>query len=462
MSISKIITNNSVKLLSGLANNNDSIMPMVFKDTISNGAIVYTYAKEGTNHDARERAIEEFGTGAVWLFGIPLVKKILDKTIYPILKLDPNLDVRILKDEKKINKIKNALQNSTNPALAHEKEVILALDDKNKVLQSLTNSKLYKALNISKFGISTALSAIALSAIIRYKQKTTEKRVEKDFFEKNSSNILITRQINKQNKKNKFNIPFCGAGAAVADAFMYNPIFNTSLLDGVITGTRLVEARKGEKKEVALKELFQLFFIYALAKPIQLMFEKIGSKINAPIELDPMVLFSNDLSQKTKDACKEIEEKLKQTIVDNKNNPKTVFKDNLIDEIYNIANEDIKNPLIELLDKNGVISTIKNKQTGSIEAMSYFKHIDEETLAKSLKNIESLNESLNANIKNLSKIKAFKIFATLGNVGLAAWAMGVLQPKVNIWMRKLLNNGDNRNPAIVNQEKEIQRNIKLQ
>ncbi len=457
MSISKIITNNSVKLLSGLANNNDSIMPMVFKDTISNGAIVYTYAKEGSKHDARERAIEEFGTGAVWLFGIPLVKKILDKTIYPLLKLDPDLDVRLLKDEKKLNKIKTELAKSKNPALAHEKEVILALDDKNSVLKSFTNSKLYKALNVSKFGISTALSAIALSAIIRYKQKTTQDRIEKDFYQKNSSKILINNAINKEKKKNNINLSFCGAGAAVADAFMYNPIFNTSILDGVITGTRLVEARKGEKKEVALKELFQLFFIYALAKPIQLMFEKLGAKLKTPIELDPMVLFSDNLADKVHNACFDIDN-LKQIITDEKGNQKTVFKDNLADEIYKIASKNINNPLIELLDKNGVISTIKNKQTNSIEAISFFKQIDEEALNKTLKNIESLN----ANIKNLSKIKAFKIFATLGNVGLAAWAMGVLQPKVNIWMRKFLNNGDNRNPAIINQEKQMQDNIKLQ
>ena len=97
------ISNIPVYMLSGLANNSDSIIPMATKDTISNCAIVHTYKKEGGQDDARERAIEEFGTGAVWLFGIPSLKKCIDKFIYPLLNLNPDLDIRVLKDDNKIN-----------------------------------------------------------------------------------------------------------------------------------------------------------------------------------------------------------------------------------------------------------------------------------------------------------------------------------------------------------------------
>ena len=81
------ISANSIKLLSGLANNDDSLAAMVIKDWIGDGATVYTYKKEGGQDDAREKAIEEFGTGAVWLFAIPAIKKLLEATIYPIFKL---------------------------------------------------------------------------------------------------------------------------------------------------------------------------------------------------------------------------------------------------------------------------------------------------------------------------------------------------------------------------------------
>ena len=58
MKIPSIITNNSVKLLSGLGNNEDSLTAMVLKDWIGDGATVYTYKKEGGRDDAREKAIE--------------------------------------------------------------------------------------------------------------------------------------------------------------------------------------------------------------------------------------------------------------------------------------------------------------------------------------------------------------------------------------------------------------------
>ena len=81
MKISSVVANNSIKLLSGLGNNEDSLTAMVAKDWISDATTVYTYKKEGGKDDAREKTIEEFGTGLVWLFGIPAVKKILEKTI---------------------------------------------------------------------------------------------------------------------------------------------------------------------------------------------------------------------------------------------------------------------------------------------------------------------------------------------------------------------------------------------
>ena len=60
---------------------------------------------------------------------------------------------------------------------------------------------------------------------------------------------------------------------------------------------------------------------------------------------------------------------------------------------------------------------------------------------------------LNKNISNIKSIKTFKIFAVFANIAIAAWATGVLQPKLTIIMRKIMHNGDNRNPAIVEQEK---------
>ena len=436
MKIPSIVSNNSLKLLSGLANNEDSLTSMVIKDWLADGATVYTYKKNGGKDDAREKAIEEFGTGFAWLFGIPLIKKGIDKLVYPIFKLDPNFDPRLLNNGDKLKNITNIVNSSKNSSLAPQKTILNSLNDKNSVLKKFTNAQMYKGMAIGKFAIATIASAFALTGIIKYKQKTTNDRIEKELSEKNKVNSVLLQNNIKQNQtfstftsKNKTSDPsFTGLAE-----FMYNPIKNTMILDGVITTTRLAEARKGERKEVAFKEAFQLLFIYGLAKPIQTLFESIGNKIKCPIELDPKVLFTK---------------KLKDTI-DNSSASIDLIKSSK-DKLKTLSEMDIKNPLISLLDKNGAISTIKNKQ-GEIQGINFLKTIDEKNITKTIEQLEALKP----NLGNLTKIKGFKTAAVIGNVLIASIIMGVIQPKLNILMRKLLNNGDNRNPAIVKQEEEL-------
>lgn len=457
MKIPSIITKGGVQLLSGLANNNDSILPMTVKDTLSNCAIVATYKQKGGKDDARERAIEEFGTGIVWLFGIPTVKAILNKTIYPLLNLKPDFDLRLMKNQNEFNSVvKNnaneALKKSpNNSALKEMTNVLNGLDKKNSVLSSFTNKDLYKGLFVGKFAISTALSALALTKIIKYKQKTTQERIERELKEKYQQNnneqntaSLLNKKVENSNvysifkgseKKNNQNVSF---GNKLLDLFMYNPIANTSILDGVITTTRLKEARHGERKEVFLKEAFQIFFIYAIAKPTQKFFEWIGNKNHLPIEMDPKVLFDRNVKNSVSNSANYIKEQ----------GLDLMNEKELLNKVYSLAGSDIKNPLIKLLEQNGNISIFKK---GGSESLNYLKHIDGKELKQTVNNIVSLND----NIKNIKGIKGFKTFSVLANVAIGALAMGVLQPLVNIGMRKLLNNGDNRNPAIVAQENKM-------
>lgn len=445
MKIPSIITNNSVKLLSGLANNEDSLAAMVVKDWIGDGATVYTYKKEGGKDDAREKFIEEYGTGLVWLFGIPAFKWLIDKTVYPLLKLNSKFDPRVLDNKEQFERVSQIVKNSTSEAMKEQKEVFGTLGNKNGVFKKLTNAQMYKNSAIGKFLVSTVISAVALSTIIRYKQKTTSERINNEFAKnkKNKSeDLLLKNNIDKNetfktftSKKQIDNTSFTGINLA---QFMYNPIKNTMILDGVITTTRLAEARKGERLEVGFKEVCQIAFIYGLAKPLQKMFEAIGNKVNCPIELDPKLLFSKDLKTKIADS-------------------KEVFKNltNSKDILGEVSKLDLKSSAIELLDKSGAISTIKDKK-GNIKAIDYMKVFDENSVKEAIKNIDKLDD----NFKNLKSIKAYKIFAVIANVLIAAGIMGIIQPKLNILLRKILHNGDNRNPAIVAQEEKMKNEIR--
>lgn len=455
MNISNIVRNNSIKLLSGFANNNDSLAPMVLKDTISNTAIVATYKKEGGKDDAREKAIEEYGTGIVWLFGIPTLKKLFDKSVYGLFKLNPDFDIRLLKDKDYLDKLKQNILNDNNPALNAQKEVFNSLAENNSILKKLSNAQVYKGLFVSKFALSTSICALALAALVKYKQKTTQKRIEQDCYKNMASEVMTKNTLNKSQNFSKFNhaksegqkkdISFKGLG----EFFMYNPIANNSILDAAISATRLKEARKGERAEVGMKEAFQIVFIYLLAKPIQMVFEKIGDKLKMPISLDPMVLFTKNIKENLTAAAETIDSKDLIYITRNaKGKPKKVLKEGGLDEIFKLAKENINNPLLDILDKNGAIQIIKDKK-GNKQAINYLKRYDEGAIVNTMLDIKKLNK----HVDNIKSIKAYKVFAVFANIAIAAWATGVLQPKLAILMRKIMHNGDNRNPAIVEQER---------
>ncbi|MBQ8635236.1 hypothetical protein IJ425_03690 [bacterium] len=448
MKIPSIVSTNMTKFISGLGNNEDSLTAMVIKDWIGDGATVYTYKKEGGKDDAREKAIEEFGTGLVWLFGIPFLKKVIDKTVYPLFKADADFDPRVLSNNNADNfkKVSDILAKSSDDALKSQKDLFASLGEKNKVLNKFTNAQMFKGLAVGKFAVATALSAVALAAIIKFKQKTTSDRISSECQIDNSeppkTNKLLQNSVNKNEvfagftSKNASSKPISFKGLSEV---MYNPIKNTMILDGVIATTRLAEARKGERKEVLLKELFQVGFIYGLALPIQRGFEFIGRKIGKPIDVDYKVLAMDGLADKIK-ASKDSIKALKDSD----------------DVITTLSKMDVKNPLMQILDNDGAISTIKDNK-GNIKALDYRKLIDEKAIKDTLNKIENLSPKL----AGLKGIKAFKIFASLANVLIAAGVMGILQPKINIWMRKIMNHGDNRNPAIVAQEREFTNSKKV-
>lgn len=434
------ISTYSLKLLSGLGNNENSLTAMVIKDWIGDGATVYTYKKEGGKDDAKEKAIEEFGTGAVWLFGIPTLKKIIEKTAYPFFKLDPKFTPEILEDKQRLANIKSVLKDNTQDAYKKQEELFETLDDKNPVLKKFTNAQMYKGMGIAKFAVATAISAFALIKIIKYKQKTTSERIKKDF-EKNNSKPQS--KVMDSVKENKLYDSFTGQKHNSSPSFtgflssaINNPIQNTKILDAVIATTRLKEGRKGERKEIAFKEACQIFFIYMLAEPIQKFFEKIGGKIKRPIELDPKVLFSKNLKEEienSKDAISELQ------------NSKDVIK--------SLNKLDLKGSLIKLLDKNDAISTIK--KDGEIKAIDFTKKISDDKIKKTLENLNEIKDKTG----NIKSIRAFKVFALIANILIGAAAMGILQPKLNILIRKALNNGDKTNPAIACEEANMRQKV---
>ena len=165
MAISGITT----KIISKLGDSAGSIAPVFAKDTGTSITNTLIYAKNGSKQDGKEKAIEEFGTEIIWLGGIPLLKKAFDLTAYKIAGIDPRFDVRKL-NPKNVDNIGVMIEHARNNGLDGQ---LAMLEKINK-----NGGKLAKVLFASKFVMATAATLVALTALIKFKQKTTEKDMQ--------------------------------------------------------------------------------------------------------------------------------------------------------------------------------------------------------------------------------------------------------------------------------------------
>ena len=84
MSIQAITT----KVVSTLGNK-ESLIPIMIKDGVDSASLTCKSFKEGGAVEGMDRFIDEFGTQAIWIGGIPFYKKLIDLTAYKAAKLNP-------------------------------------------------------------------------------------------------------------------------------------------------------------------------------------------------------------------------------------------------------------------------------------------------------------------------------------------------------------------------------------
>lgn len=453
------------KVFSKLGDNSGSVIPMFAKDTVSNGLISYTYFKDSGKVEGVERTLEEFGTGAIWLGGIPFVKKfIFDNFIYKKAGINPDIDA------KRLFSSKNSAD-SIDFALDIAKQNGSKFEEQAKILEkTIKNKGLAKKLSVGKFAISTAATALMMYGLITLKQKRTEKEIEKNVRKNMAQNAMLKKSL-KENQlyqtftgKEKTKEPRFGS---LGTFFMTNPVANTLIVDSVITGTRLKQGRKGEKGEVGFKEACQLISIYGLATPLQKGLEFISKKcFGKSIALDYPVLDSVEIKNAI---TKEKAQINSSTLL---NDAKEIYE--LLGKDKKIPEENIKkamqtifekenSDMAQVLKKSGIINTFKTKD--GCEQLSLLSGIDMKKVRNATKNTIDLIEKAakNANpAKYMKQTKFLKGASILANIGISAFLIGYIQPKINLYFRKIKNGGDNTNPAIRTLTNEIEHKIAFQ
>lgn len=347
--------------------NPSSIIPLAIKDTVNNIGSITTSNQTGGIIEAKDRAFDEFGTQFIWLFGLPICKKVFDSTIYKIFKQNPKVDIRLLTKapEDIINfSIKNAPSNTIKKSIENFKN----------------NPKKVKALFGSKFVFATVATALMYKTTANIRNLTTKNNV-KHKMEQQKQNAIYT---NKHNNE----ISFQGSFKNALQDFAMDPVKNMMLIDCTITGSRLTESRnKNECMEYALSEGSFWLFMYGLNTPVLNAFQKASDKLGKnPINLDIRILNSSNLSKIIKDGT--LEKDIKSF-----NQASKILVD--IDLVKKAIKEGTLEDFIKNNPDNELIKTLKDKSVKKIDENAFKKFVKKHSSFDKIDITKHLNISSN-------------------------------------------------------------------
>lgn len=416
--------------------NSNSLVPMAIKDIANSVGLTAGSYITGDKLEGKDRFLDEFGTQAIWLFGIPAYKKLLDFTLYKVLKIDPNFDVRNFSKKRKklINKTINYADSSI----------------KESIINATKNPKFSKNLAMGKFVVSTALTILSYAGLTKYRHLQTKKAAQKEILKEmqlenkdNKDKFLYTKPANKaafnglHQNKTQDQPAFTGG----ISEFMYNPVKNLMILDGSITAERLAESRnKQELVGYAIKEGSFWAFMYFASKPIQKFLENRAEKNTkkpVAIDLDARVIESEDLAKAFKDGslAKSSEKVLKLNSYSN-----------MLDYIHNNPDDFV----VKMAKMSDIIPTLKKAtQADDVDYRQFIDYDEFQGVASKLKKLSQKFEnfkatdikdkSIEAFLKNVKKAKRSSIIL---NIGACIGALGVLAPALMVAMRKFDKNNE--------------------
>ena len=400
---------------------NSSLVPLAIKDIANSCGLTAASYMSGDNAEGKDRFIDEFGTQAIWLWGIPVYKKLLDIALFKQAKLDPEVDARILKN-------KDILQAA--------EEMAPTESIKNSLKAVAENQSKFKALTVAKFAASTILTAGTYLGLTKFRHNYTESKIKKDYFEKmkkqqmngyNTENIPFSSafsHVHKQNKNSK-NVAFTGG---VQD-FIFDPVKNLMLVDGAITGERLTHAKNPQDfLGYVIKEGFFWAFMYFAGPTLSKALEKFADQKGKSIDLDSRVIFGKDLEKAFNGKDSGIMPKQIQEF-------KKAAKSDI--ELYKFAvKPENKNLIIKMAKDSGIITLADGS-----ELVDTRKYID----LKELRGICDKAEKLFTQYKKseqpldefLKSVRSLKKASILKNIGACIGALGIIAPAIMLGLRKL-------------------------
>ena len=413
---------------------NTSLIPLAIKDIANSSGLTLGSYITGKDVESKDRFIDEFGTQAIWLGGIPFFKKVTDLTLYKLLGIDQKFDVRNLKNKDILAK---AIEKAPTEKI------------RQSIIKAAKNPKFTKNLALGKFAFSTIAAICTYTGLTKFRQNYRLKEAKEKLKHNNAGQKQQTIYANTlpqkspsafegvHKQKQDKNISFGGA----LQEFMFNPAKNMMLLDGAITEERLRNSQsKQEFINYTIKEAGTWAFMYFAGDIIR---KHLENKSKVPIELDSRIIESKDLKNAFKLGT------LKSSLDDFNNLGSKLNRTPTDLDIYNFIHENPDNFIVKMGKKADVIKTLKKSE--AIDTRAYLD-IDE---FKGLKaNLEKLyNKAPADNIDDyLKQVIKSKRGAVLKNMGICVGALGIAVPLMMIAMRYILPN--NKEYKVMEQAKK--------
>ncbi|MBQ3642397.1 hypothetical protein II906_10820 [bacterium] len=418
MSIQGITT----KVISTLGNK-ESLVPIMIKDGVDSTSLTLKSFKEGGLVEGIDRGIDEYGTQAIWIGGIPAYKKIFDWTVYKLAKINPKVDPRVIANKEYAAWAKENAQGFISEKGETVKDAL------NKCLED--GGKKAKNLYTGKVIAATALTLATFFLMTKGKQKNTKDTVIRDLNNNtiNSNNDVLMYskpdemfdKFSLKDEKEKDKPSFKGIVNKVVEGVMFNPVHNMKIIDAGITTERIACSRnKVEFAEHSIKEGAFLFFVYGFGNLIEKGINKFSNKVlNKPIDLDIDVLMDGKLKEALSKG--KIAEDLS----------KLPEKSKSLTDKLNFIVENPDNIIVQAAKKSKVVSTVKDAAGNSVVDTSKF--IDTGAVEKIAENLGNISkkfvDSGETVDKFLAKTKGLKVASVAANVGISCLFLGYLIPK---------------------------------
>lgn len=423
--IPQVTVSTASKVYSVLGNNS-SLVPLAIKDIANSCGLTAASYMAGDTHEGKDRFIDEFGTQAIWLFGIPVYKKALDLAMFKPMGFDPKVDARILKNQ---DILKAAQEFAANDEILNSLKKVAA------------NQSKYKYMTIAKFVASTLLTCVTYFGLTKFRHKYTENQIKKEYFEKHqqqkgkdvsfmdnsvaTANIPFSSAFSAVHGKNNKNVTFTGG---IQD-FIFDPVKNLMLVDASITGERLSHSRNPQDFfGYVIKEGSFWAFMYLAGPMISKALEKRADAKGKSIDLDARVIESPVLKNAFADGS--IKAHLEAF--------KAADKSDV--DIYKYAvNPKTNNLLVEFAKMSDVIEVVDPKAKVQIADTRRFIDLGDlrgvaSKVEKLLGQYEGSGQTIDQFIDVVRKAKRSAIRT---NIGSCIGALGVLAPTIMLLTRKL-------------------------